>query len=154
MFFLSTKAVSVLASLGPADRQSNSRTKIYSNVYVWLNARDGNHPDIALFRLAKNAPNNNLVRPVRLPSLRQENQRFERVATTAIGWGGVGGGRLSRYLQYTQFNILTRSQCDLGSTLMCSQPPSGRSSLQGGDSGDFQLNYQIFFIKIEIFLKV
>lgn len=77
----------MLASLGSADRQ-NPTAKIYSNMFVWLNAGDGNHPDIAIFRLAQNAPNNNRVRPIALPSRRYENKLFEGYVGTAIGFGG------------------------------------------------------------------
>lgn len=50
-------------------------------------------------------------------------------------FSGIGGGRLPRYLQYTQFKVLSRSQCYLGQEILCSQPQSGSSSLEGGDSG-------------------
>lgn len=102
-----------------------------------MNVNTGNHPDIALFQLASNAPVSSTIRPIRVPRLNQEHFKFERAIATAIGWGGVGGGRFSRYLQHTQFNILTTSQCNLGDNFICSQPPSGSSgpSLEGGDSG-------------------
>ncbi|CAG9810895.1 unnamed protein product [Chironomus riparius] len=129
-----TNAKSVLASLGSADRQ-NPTVRIYSNMFIWLNAGDGHHPDIALFRLAQNAPNNNRVKPIALPSRGRQNSLFEGNVGTAIGFGGTGGGQLPRYLQYTQFRVLNRNQCYLGENILCSQPQSGTSSLQGGDSG-------------------
>lgn len=102
-----------------------------------MNVNNGNHPDIALFHLASNAPSTSSIQPIRVPSLSQENFKFEGAHATAIGWGGVGGGKLSRYLQFTQFNVLSSSQCNLGVNFICSQPPSGSNgpSLEGGDSG-------------------
>lgn len=102
-----------------------------------MNVNTGNHPDIALFHLASHAPSSSSIRPIRVPSLSQENFRFEGAHATAIGWGGVGGGQLSRYLQHAQFNVLSSSQCNLGENFICSQPPTGSTgaSLEGGDSG-------------------
>lgn len=109
---------------------------------MWLDVSDGNHPDIALFHLSSKAPMSNKIKTIRLPSLSQENYGFQGAQATAIGWGGVAGGGLSRYLQYTKFNILSSFQCNLGGSLMCSQPPSGSfgPSLAGGDSVR-KLNY-------------
>lgn len=85
--FSSTNAQSVLASLGSADRQ-NPTVKIYASLFVWLNAGDGHHPDIALFKLAQNAPSNNRVRAIALPKRSYQNSLFEGYVGTAIGFGG------------------------------------------------------------------
>lgn len=62
------------------------------------------------------------------------------MSATAIGWGGVGGGKLSRYLQFATFKVQSQGQCNLGSTLTCSA--GGPSSLEGGDSGGPLIIYE------------
>ncbi|CAG9810035.1 unnamed protein product [Chironomus riparius] len=136
-----TNAVSVQASLGSADRQAN-RVKVFADKFVWLNSASGtNHPDIALFQLSQTVALNSYVNSVRLPAKSQASLTYEGQTITAAGWGGVGGGALSRYLQWTQFRVLSLSQCDLG-IYLCSQPASGSSSLEGGDSGGPSVIYE------------
>jgi secreted trypsin-like serine protease len=48
---------------------------------------------------------------------------------------GTGGSSFSQYLQYTTFTVLPESTCYLAANIICSQPKTGISSVEGGDSG-------------------
>ncbi|KAG5667011.1 hypothetical protein PVAND_015014 [Polypedilum vanderplanki] len=136
-----TNAVSVQAQLGSADDQK-FRVKIFSDLFVWMNVNIGEAPDIALFRLTNDLALNSYVNTVRIPSRAQENFKFEGYTITACGWGGDGSGGLARQLQWTTFKVLYERDCNLGPNLICSQPPSGQSSLEGGDSGGPSVIYE------------
>ncbi|CAG9801884.1 unnamed protein product [Chironomus riparius] len=129
---------SIRASLGSADRQG-ARTHIAVVSATYINAADGvNHPDIALFRLAQNAPITATIKTIRLPKMSKANFAYDNYQFTAIGWGLVSPGVFSRYLQYTFFKTLPKTSClpvNTGIYYMCSKPPTGTSQLLGGDSG-------------------
>jgi hypothetical protein len=80
----------VLATLGTNDRESinPNRVRIFANTFVFMTASIGRSPDIALFKLVENAPINNNIQTIRIPSLAQENEKFDGKTVTAIGWGG------------------------------------------------------------------
>lgn len=82
----STNAISVRASMGSADRQA-SRVEVFSDLFVWLNAGNGDHPDIALFRLYQAVALNSYVNAVRLPAFCQSSWTYEGQTITAAGWG-------------------------------------------------------------------
>ncbi|KAG5667446.1 hypothetical protein PVAND_015426 [Polypedilum vanderplanki] len=64
----------------------------------------------------------------------------------------------SRYLQYTTFTILSESQCYLAANIICSQPKTGTSSVEGGDSGgpsiiyenEFQHKLESMFLQLDL----
>lgn len=121
---LSSQVTSLRASLGSADRQSSSRTTVFSDYFVYLTLNDQAYPDVALYHLSSDVQFSSTVQPIRLPSWSQKDFRFEGSTITAIGWGGNGSGT-PRYLQYTNFLVLSQSSCNLdsdrGSYSMCSQ---------------------------------
>jgi trypsin len=134
---------SLRAYLGSADRQA-SRYSAWSDSFVYLMTNGEWYPDIALFRLSASVPLSSTIQPVRVPSSSQSHFRFEGYTITAAGWGGDGYG-LPRFLQYTNFVVLSQSVCNLdsdrGSYSMCSQSQIG-SSLEGGDSGGPSVIYE------------
>lgn len=120
--------------LGAADIRSTTKVTIYSNTFYWLNSSDGNHPDIALFRLTKPVTINKKIRPIRLPAKNQEGTSFENLTALIQGYGGG-----KSVLQYASFKIQSKHKCNFRETQICSTAINFITSTEGGDSGNTTL---------------
>jgi len=129
--------LTVLASVGSVDRDSTTNVRRYANLYIWLNSATGNHPDIAIFRLAQSVTFNINIQPIRLPTKEQALSTFEGFSTRFAGWGISNEGVPPRYLQYGDFRFVSNAECDFDANLMCCTASSPNLVLSGqtSDSG-------------------
>lgn len=156
---LEQPANSLQAFMGSTDNQSPVLTSAFSNFGVWIDDANGNHPNIALFRLATNMPQTNLIRTIRLPRLIDENFGFDDFNVTTVGkyfstikiksfsnsllqgWGRMSNGNFPRILQYGNFRILASHLCfwnrSFSQNDFCSQHQNLNSmvSIERGEGG-------------------
>lgn len=127
----SVAAISAQALLGAADINNPARVIAAIDVFYWINYSDGNHPDIALFRLKSHVQLTNKIKTIRLPARSQE---FSTLENWNVVNEGYGGGR--SVLQYGNFRVLSNSQCRFRDLEICSVGINSATSLEGGDSGE------------------
>lgn len=116
--------------MGAADLNSASKVAVYSDAYYVLNAADGNHPDVALFKLNNKVATTSTVRPIRLPSGSQESWTFENWSILLQGYAGT------TCLKYGSFKVVPNYQCNFNDNLICSVGEASSAVLsESGDSG-------------------
>ncbi|XP_017010561.2 serine protease 1-like [Drosophila takahashii] len=94
--------------------------------------------DIGLIR-TPHVDFNGLINKVALPSMNEQNDRFQDTWVVACGWGGMDNGNLADWLQCADVQIISNSECEqsygsVASTDMCVRNSDGKSTC-GGDSG-------------------
>lgn len=73
------------ALVGSIDNQSPALTSAFASWGAWIDDANGNHPNLAVFRLNVTLPTTNLIRPIRLPRLADENFGFDDFNVTTVG---------------------------------------------------------------------
>ncbi|XP_017040273.1 serine protease 1-like [Drosophila ficusphila] len=80
-----------------------------------------------------------LINKVALPSMNEQNERYQDTWCVACGWGGMDNGNLADWLQCVDVQVISNSECNqvyggVTSTDMCTSNADGKSGC-GGDSG-------------------
>ncbi|XP_016975803.2 serine protease 1 [Drosophila rhopaloa] len=82
---------------------------------------------------------NALINKIPLPSMNEQNDRYQDTWCVACGWGGMDNGNLADWLQCIDVQIVSNSECNqaygsVADTDMCTRHADGKS-VCGGDSG-------------------
>ncbi|XP_017010563.2 serine protease 1-like [Drosophila takahashii] len=94
--------------------------------------------DIGLIR-TPHVDFSSLINKVALPSMNEQNDRFQNTWVVACGWGGMDNGNFAEWLQCADVQVISNSECEqyfgsVASNDMCVRNTDGKSSC-GGDSG-------------------
>lgn len=144
----STDTVTLEILLGSVDRNT-PEARIFSDQFVWMSVNTGDHPDIAIFRLAKKVQLSSNIRPIALPPRSYVDRSFTNDLVTVAGFGGTQNG-WPQFLQYTQLKVLSNDECNryftgnyINSERLCAFGyPDHKQSICGGDSGTGLVYYE------------